>query len=103
MDNNKYILSEPIQVTEHYWIRQEIGFLGKQWTVYCCFGEFEANHINFVTAPEEKEDAIRMCKMLENARERMKPTPDNDGYMWLLIACAFAWIMMMAIPVIMLT
>jgi hypothetical protein len=103
MSDRDYILSEPIKVTKHYWIRKELGFMGEQWTVYRCFGDFEANYFNFITAPEEKQEAIEICKMLQNASERNKPTSDDSIYISLLIACAFAWIVMMALPVIVCT
>ena len=93
------ILSEPIQITKHYWIRHEIGILGKQWSVYHCVNGFEASHITFVTAPEEKEDAIRICKMLEPKKEKPKPTEKD---ITLLLACACAFIAMIVLPVIVL-
>ena len=93
------ILSEPIQITKHYWIRHEIGILGKQWSVYHCVNGFEASHITFVAAPEEKEDAIRICKMLE-PKKKPKPTEED---ITLLLACACAFIAMIVLPVIVLS
>ena len=94
-----YILSDPIQITKYHWIRHEIGPLGKQWSVYHCTNGFEANHMTFVTAPEEKEDAIRICKMFEPKKEKERNWDDD---LLLLLGLLGVFAAMMVVPVIML-